>query len=515
MKRQRLVSKGSLGRLFQQTADAWKRQDYQQAIELLEKARACDPGNASILLDLGRAYGMRYDYAKADRCFELAIRIAPCKAETIIAAGRRCQEFGNYQMAQRYFEHAAGRSDASAEVFVTLAELHERHNRLDMATQLADRALELDARHSLARLARARFDRLAGEWSEAEQRVRELLNCGENNPWLLARAWYELGGILDRQARYDEAMAAFLEAKALQRPASVQPLKILHGVQDRIREMEETISAPVLERWHSAGDALKPLRRLAVLSGHPRSGTTLLEQVFDSHPDIATAEETHILHDEAYLPLSRDFSSRASVLEVLESVPVSMIRQSRENYFRFTELFIGKALGNKLLIDKNPALNVLIPAIARIFPEARFLIAIRDPRDVCLSCFMQALSMNPVSSTYLSIEGTVTQYASAMGFWRTILPRLQNAWIEIRYEDVVADLETASRRALTFLGVEWNDEVLRFHKHAASKTVRSPSYADVTKPVFKTAVGRWRNYQKYLEPWLEKLGPFIKAYGYD
>jgi len=123
--------------------------------------------------------------------------------------------------------------------------------------------------------------------------------------------------------------------------------------------------------------------------------------------------------------------------------------------------------------------------------------------------------MNPVSSAYLSIEGTVTQYASAMGFWRTILPRLQNAWIEVRYEDVVADLETASRRALTFLEVEWNDGVLRFHEHARSKTVRSPSYSDVAKPVFKSAVGRWRNYQSYLEPYLEKLSPFIKAYGYE
>jgi hypothetical protein len=215
--------------------------------------------------------------------------------------------------------------------------------------------------------------------------------------------------------------------------------------------MEETISAAVLERWHNADNALRPSRRLALLSGHPRFGTTLLEQVLDSHPDIVTAEETHILHDEAYLPLIRDFSPNATVLEVLESVPASMIRQSREDYFRLAELFIGKAIGNKLLIDKNPALNVLIPAVARIFPEAMFLIAIRDPRDVCLSCFMQALSMNPVSSAYLTLEGTVTQYASVMGFWRAILPRLQNAWIEIRYEDVVADLETASRRALTFM----------------------------------------------------------------
>ncbi len=146
-----------------------------------------------------------------------------------------------------------------------------------------------------------------------------------------------------------------------------------------------------MERWFNSRETLQPARRLALLCGHPRSGTTLLEQALDAHPDIVTAEETHILHDEAYLPLSRGFAPDAPVLEVLESAPASALQQSRESYFRYAALFLGKAIGDKLLIDKNPALNVLIPAVVRIFPEARFLVAIRDPRDVCLSCFMQPL----------------------------------------------------------------------------------------------------------------------------
>jgi hypothetical protein len=128
---------------------------------------------------------------------------------------------------------------------------------------------------------------------------------------------------------------------------------------------------------------------------------------------------------------------------------------------------------------------------------------------------MQPLSLNPISSAYLSLEDTVAQYASVMGFWRAILPKLRNPWMEIRYEDVVENLEAASRRVLAFLEVQWSEEVLRFHEHARTKPLRSPSYAEVTKPVFKTAVGRWRNYQKYLEPWMEKLEPFIKAYSYE
>jgi hypothetical protein len=203
------------------------------------------------------------------------------------------------------------------------------------------------------------------------------------------------------------------------------------------------------------------------------------------------------------------------VLQVLEAAAPSQLRQSRDNYFRFTEMFLGKRLGNKLLIDKNPALNVLIPAVVRIFPEAKFLVALRDPRDVCLSCFMQLLPLNPVSSAYLTLEGTVTQYASVMGFWRAMLPRMRNPSLEVRYEELVDDLPTAARRVLDFLGVGWDASVLQYHDHARSKQVRSPSYADVAKPLFKSAIGRWRNYEKFLEPFQERLAPFIKAYGYE
>jgi len=87
--------------------------------------------------------------------------------------------------------------------------------------------------------------------------------------------------------------------------------------------------------------------------------------------------------------------------------------------------------------------------------------------------------------------------------------------LEIRYEDLVEDLEAVCRRALEFLGAAWDERVLRFHEHAQTRLVRSPTYAAVAQPISKGAVGRWRNYQKHLEPWLETLAPFVKAFGYE
>jgi hypothetical protein len=168
-----------------------------------------------------------------------------------------------------------------------------------------------------------------------------------------------------------------------------------------------------------------------------------------------------------------------------------------------------------MLIDKNPSLTFLMAHFVRVFPEVKFIVALRDPRDVCMSCFMQPLSLNQVSSAYLSLEGTVEDYLETMTMYQTLAAQMANEYIEVRYEDMVNDLESVARPVLSFLGVPWDERVLRFHEHAQQKVVRSPTYADVTKPVFKRAVGRWHHYQKYLEPHIEKLAPFVKAFGYE
>jgi hypothetical protein len=88
-------------------------------------------------------------------------------------------------------------------------------------------------------------------------------------------------------------------------------------------------------------------------------------------------------------------------------------------------------------------------------------------------------------------------------------------WIEVRYEDTVNNLESVARRTLEFLDLPWDDRVLAFNQHARSKVVRSPTYADVGQPVYKSSLGRWRNYKKYLEPHLAVLEPYIRAFDYE
>jgi hypothetical protein len=159
---------------------------------------------------------------------------------------------------------------------------------------------------------------------------------------------------------------------------------------------------------------------------------------------------------------------------------------------------------------------LFIPAIVRLLPETNFLIALRDPRDVIVSCYFQYLPLNPTSVSYLTWESTARRYALDMGMWLRLRGLLDvQSWLEVRYEDLVRDLPAVTRRALVFLKLPWEEAVLGYRERLSGKTVHSPTYLDVAKPVHRGAIGRWKNYARWLEPSLPDLDRFVKEFGYS
>ena len=316
-----------LPQLLQLAYEAWDRRDYQRSIVLLEQASRVAPHEPSIQIYLGHHYGFRCEYAVAEKCFEKAIRLSSWHPAVFVHAGIQCVRFDRFEMGRRYFERALKRDENSLDALVQLAQVEERENNLDAAGELVDRALRLNGANIQALLVQARLYRLAGRNEEAEKLLRSFVTKPDPDIGSRTQAWYELGRILDSQGRYDEAMAAFLEAKALLQPNAAPEIAKQKAVQARSKRTQETLTAETLRRWHELGKTFAPLYRLGLLCGHPRSGTTLLEQVLDAHPDIISVEEKTIFYDESIASFSRQKSveNLPDVLEPVRSQPVGAL----------------------------------------------------------------------------------------------------------------------------------------------------------------------------------------------
>ena len=519
-----MVSQGAIARFLQTAGQAEGRGELKEALQILGRARGLAPGNPDILLQLGRIHGLNYDYAAAGDFFDKAVHFSNQKKLTLTQAGKIAAEFYNLDLSGRYLRRATEQQDATADTWLKLARYLENARQMPECIQCIEQAVRLDPASIEIPFVLAQVARQAGGWEEAEKLFRSVMTT--TDMWFRVQCGYELGAVLDRQGRYDEAMAAFIEAKA---PFQSQTETFRHKREAlfvKWRRVLAGMSAEVLKRWSAAGPQLPPARRLALLCGHPRSGTTLLEQVLDAHPDIVTAEETRIFFMEVCLPLAKarppepdaaDIAAFQLNLEAVEAAPVELLRRLRENYFRSMERCLGEPIAGRMLVDKNPALWMLISGFPRVFPEAKFLVALRDPRDVCLSCFTLYLPprIEIQRTAYFNLSDIVDKYVEEMTLWQTLAPLMQGRYLEVRYEDMVEDLESVARKTLDFLGVPWDPAVLRFHERSQQKVMAHGNYKDVSQPVYQRARQRWRNYEKYFEPYQKKLEPFVKAFGYE
>jgi tetratricopeptide (TPR) repeat protein len=496
---------------------AWQQRRYDEAIWYYERALARDPHNAVLLVDVARAYALRFRYADAEKLIRLAQSLYLNDGHLQQMLGRSYVRIQQFDRAIACFERALALTPAARErpqMLLELAKMHERLHELDAARHYIEQALALRPDFHLAEFSLANIERRAGEVAAAEARWRRLID-GKAPPGVVADSFYELASLYDQAGRFDEAFEALLHAKQIFSQAAAPQKDDAKSIARISRRTWSALTPEHFQRWSAAASELAPLEgKLALLTSHPRSGTTLLEQVLDSHPQSISADELQILPELVYVPLGRTAAADESVPVALDRASTQAVDGVRQAYWGAMEGALREPIADRLLLDKNPEMTMLLPVVARAFPEMKILFALRDPRDVVVSCFFQRLPLNAVSVHYLTLEGTVKKYAATMRAWLKIRTMLRNPWIEVRYEDTVGDLERQARRVLEFLGLPWDEAVLEYHRRALKKHVHSPTYEAVTKPIYTSSIGRWRHYEAQLAPCLERLQPYVQEFGY-
>ncbi len=318
---------------------------------------------------------------------------------------------------------------------------------------------------------------------------------------------------MEKQGEYHAGFRQLVKAKEAVWRLPDPKVTSAGEVLEEIAAHRVAVNRQVATSWSGPNYAPVPGKPV-FLVGFPRSGTTLTEQILESHPGIVATHEVPVLgrlSTQISTLTGRAFSYPAD-LDTLSRAEIGKLRQLY--WRRVTGSLPEEITDGKILLDKVPLNIVQLSLIARIFPEARILVALRDPRDVCLSCYMQEFSLNASTAQFLDLEQTGRFYAAVMSLWLHYRDSLVMPFLQTRYEDMVEDLEGVSRRLLDFVGVDWHPDVIRYYEKARQRSQRTPSYHAVTQPIYRASIGRWKNYRDELAPVFPGLQPYIDEFGY-
>jgi Flp pilus assembly protein TadD len=472
------------------------------------------PGVAQLWFESGMAEGRDLNFMQAEVALERASEIGSHDVGLLVLVGQEYFRLRRFDRARASFRRAVEADPNSVHALLSMASWWERERRLADAWECVETALALHPQDPQVLYYRAFLWHRQGENDKAAAALRELIQRGNFDPNTEVSAHHLLGVVLDALGQYDEALCFLSEAKALARKmvntdALIRDYDKWDGWR---RELLATLTPDVVKRWRQ--ETTTSQHRLAFLGGHPRSGTTLMEQILGAHRDIHAFDEPEAFPNEVLNILCPATATRGLTLSDLNALSTSRRSDLRGHYFKSLMREAPGGVANKILLDKNPSPTNSLHLWLRLFPELKVIIALRDPRDVVVSCYMQNLPLNPATANFLSIERTAKHYADLIDVWLRVRELDGFDWIETRYHEVVANPEGEGRRVTEFLGLQWHPQQAAHQEIARKKILHSPTYFEAAKPVYKEAVDRWRNYAAALAPVQERLAPYCRAFGY-
>jgi tetratricopeptide (TPR) repeat protein len=509
----------------------------QDAETFWRAAIARDPCHADAHYNLGLLHYRRRALDEAARAFARAITLRPMHAAALNNLGAVLQELGRTGEAVTLLEHSVAIDATNAAAFSNLGHALSTLARFEEARTAFDRAIELKSDFAEALTSRGRISMEAGERAEAMrffdaaiaanperaeayyERSR-LAPAARGAPWIdrlqslygrratldaagASTVSFAMGKVREDLGEYEVAFEAYTHGNRLryaQRPFDEaddeQRLAALLG--SFSSELYAGEGAAAAETGHAAAAATCAAgQRVPILVvGMPRSGTTLIEQALAGHPDIFGAGELTTLRELAStLPPAAPTTGRSAWRNQLRALGREYLARAWKNGVR-----------EQYLVDKMPGNYWHLGLVPLMVPEAKIIHVRRDPLDTCLSCYSTAFTEGHEYAFDLGVLGRrYLRYHRLMAHWQSVLP--PGRILQVRYEDVVADLERESRRMLAHIGLPWHEACLNFHEHR--RAVRTASVMQVRQRLYSSSIGRWQRFAAQLEPLRTLLAPIL------
>ncbi len=462
--------------LHQQGLHAEAIAAYRRAVELA-------PEMADAHVGLGRLLEASGEDEEAAQCFRRAAATTPDPEAAGLNLAHALMLEEDFPGAEGRLRHALEHNPHNGTLTKSLGDVLARQGRFTEASEAFDRALDLNPRSAAAHYAVIEARRCVESDIPRLERMLALLGdvrLGEGERLLLH---FAVGKLLDDLGDYAQAMRHFDMANRIRSPGAKFDQAALAADVDRLMRR-------FTPGFFAANTAFGRADEVPLfIVGLPRSGTTLVEQIISSHPQVAAGGELTF------------WIKRATPWGIAEASYLS-IETAHQLSAEYLGLLRRRRPGALRITDKQPFNLFCLGVIHLLFPQARIIQCRRHPVDTCLSMyFTHFKQVSSFGASKADLAEAYRHYARLMDHWRAVLP--PGRFIEIAYEDLIADREAVTRRLIAFSGLEWHDACLQPERN--TRAVATASLWQARQPVYGTSVGRWRNYQ----PWLDQLGSLL------
>jgi tetratricopeptide (TPR) repeat protein len=388
------------------------------------------------------------------------------------------------------------------ELGVTYIAVLESLNKLDEAGKVLSQLNASD----LTSLMAARLARRRKEYKEALLLISSCHTDGFDQR-TLAEYHNEFGFIEDKCAHYDEAFSHFTASNQIaSRFPDEQYINSSHyrdelHVRSKLYQDRITLKPPALK---------SSKRSPAFFIGFPRSGTTLMEQMLKAHSQIVTTDERS-----PFEYLLNELKQKYSLEEIYANWQSENLEPLRIRFWQIVDGFGLECKADNLLVDKLPMNIVNVGFIRLLFPDAPLLVAYRDPRDVCLSAFMQRFKANGAMNNFLDWHQTAKTYDLVMTVWETTKENLQGDYFAYKYENLITNYEETIQQVIEYLGLSFEEGLYSYREMAKERHITTPSYREVVNPLNRDALDRWKHYPKQIDEVMPYLGKWIEKYDYE
>ena len=463
------------------------------ALGYYRRALALRPIYVEAQMGLAKTFQALENLPDAETNAQIALRIDPDNAKPHTLLASIYVEKTQPEQAEQEYNRALELNPECDDALLGLGHLCMENGEMERAEKLFLRALEfkpdnLGARIHLAQVKKVKPD--DDNFSALLKDENKLTEFSENKKMSLH---FALGKCYDDIKDYEHAFPHFLAGCKIKRA------KFTYDP-DQIARQFAAIKKIFDQRFidNLRGSGAQSNLPIFVL-GMPRSGTTLTEQIIASHPEVYGAGELNDLLRIAN-GKSPALSSYPNTLRVLDRATLTAWGSE------YVAALKQHAPTAQKITDKMPANFYAVGLIHLMLPNAKIIHVNRNPVDTCLSCFTRLFNRKQEHTYDLDELGRYyVGYAQLMEHWRKVLPA--GAFLDIRYEDMIADQEGQARKLIEYCGLEWNDTCLDFHK--TKRSVRTASLTQVRQPIYNSSVERWRHYEKFLGPLLDALGDLV------